>query len=120
MDNQIRKLRTEARRIPANKRGYRQYPREFRARVLALVSSDSRRGAYGEVARQLGINEHTVWGWREQARLTKKPKMLPIATVDDAPPSRQPSEGLAIVTASGVRIEGLSVASAVEVARALS
>jgi transposase len=46
--------------------GRRGYPAEFRMRVLDLIASGRR---VGDVARDLGISDQTVYSWRHQERL---------------------------------------------------
>jgi transposase-like protein len=46
--------------------GRRGYPGEFRQRVLDLVAAGRR---VGDVARDLGISEQTVYSWRRQERI---------------------------------------------------
>ncbi len=46
--------------------GRRGYPPEFRQRVLDLVAAG--RGVE-DVARDLGINDQTIYGWRHQDRI---------------------------------------------------
>ena len=51
--------------------GRRGYPAEFRRRVLELIGSGRR---VGDVARDLGISDQTVYSWRHQERSTKGSK----------------------------------------------
>ena len=46
--------------------GRRGYPPEFRQRVLDLVAAGRR---VGDIARDLGISDQTVYSWRRQARV---------------------------------------------------
>lgn len=46
--------------------GRRGYPAEFRQRVLNLISAGRR---VGDVARDLGISDQTVYTWRRQDRI---------------------------------------------------
>ena len=46
--------------------GRRGYPGEFRQRVLELVAAG--RGV-GDIARELGISDQTVYSWRRQERI---------------------------------------------------
>jgi transposase len=46
--------------------GRRGYPAEFRRRVLELIASGRR---VGDVARDLGISDQTVYSWRHQERI---------------------------------------------------
>ena len=51
--------------------GWRGYPAEFRSpqrlhRVLELIASGRR---VGDVARDIGISDQTVYGWRHQERI---------------------------------------------------
>lgn len=44
----------------------RGYPAEFRRRVLDLIGSGRR---VGDVARDLGVSDQTVYNWRRQERI---------------------------------------------------
>src|ERR1035441_8259631 len=46
--------------------GRRGYPPEFRQRVLDLVAAGRR---VGDIARDLGISDQTVYSWRRQERM---------------------------------------------------
>ena len=46
--------------------GRRGYPPEFRQRVLDLVATGRH---VGDIARDLGISDQTVYSWRRQARV---------------------------------------------------
>jgi transposase-like protein len=46
--------------------GRRGYPPEFRQRVLDLVATGRH---VGDIARDLGISDQTVYSWRTQARV---------------------------------------------------
>ena len=48
--------------------GRRGYPAEFRRRVLELIGSGRR---VGDVARDLGISDQTVYDWRHQERIDR-------------------------------------------------
>jgi transposase-like protein len=48
--------------------GRRGYPGEFRRRVLDLVAAGRR---VGDIARDLGISDQTVYGWRHQERIDR-------------------------------------------------
>jgi transposase len=48
--------------------GRRGYPPEFRRKVLDLVESGRR---IGDVARDLGISEQSIYVWRRQDRIDK-------------------------------------------------
>lgn len=46
--------------------GRRGYPAELRRRVLDLIAGGRR---VGDIARDLGISNQTVYGWRRQERI---------------------------------------------------
>ncbi len=48
--------------------GRRGYPAEFRQRVLDLVAAGRR---LEDVARDLGISDQTIYGWRHQDRVDR-------------------------------------------------
>jgi transposase len=49
--------------------GRRGYPAEFRRRVRELIASGRR---VGDVARDLGISDQTVYSWRHQERIDQR------------------------------------------------
>ena len=49
--------------------GRRGYPGEFRQRVLDLVAAG---GRVGDIARDLGISDQTVYTWRRQERIDQR------------------------------------------------
>lgn len=116
MNGELRKLRALIRRSPVNGRGYRQVSPAIRERVLAIAPRNARREDYIALAAQLDINVHTMLGWRERTRKQARGRKLR-AVVTETRAIHDVAEPQAI---SAVGIEGLSVASAVELARALS
>ncbi len=53
--------------------GRRGYPGEFRQRVLDLVAAGR---SVGDIARELGISDQTVYSWRRQERIDQRLELL--------------------------------------------
>jgi transposase len=69
--------------------------------------------SWKQIAGELGMRFETVRRWC--AREPSRPALRPVQVVDAAPPGR----GVAVVSPSGHRIEGLSLEDAIAVLRAL-
>jgi len=94
----------------------RKYPAELRGRILAWVDGEVARGtSETECAEALGMPMHRFEVWRDREReLEQVPaEFVPIEV------SAPLSGGLVLSTPSGYRIEGLTVAQAIAVLKAL-
>lgn len=94
-----------------------RYPEALRH--LAVVHCEERRreqGSYREIAEELGISALTLSRWRDQLEPSRPPGFREVHLEDEAPKT---TAALSVVTPGGVRIEGLDLAQAVELARAL-
>ena len=121
MNAELRKLRAEVRRAPKNKRGFRRIPVELRARILDAMPREARRRDYIEFAEQLGLSVHTMLGWRERERKRSPRRTVRrVETECGDAAATAPASALSAVLPGGVRIEGLSMAHAIELARVLS
>lgn len=99
----------------------RRYARELRDRIVRYVEAGVATGAKRDaVAVAAGVPPKTVDRWMRQARpggMRDVVKAVTLAAVSIAAPSSNP--GLAVVTPTGIRLEGLDVDAAVHVLRAL-
>lgn len=109
----------------------RVWPRSIKERVLALLDLGL---ACDEISQSVGIPAATIYSWKSAA--TPQDKFLPVKVIakpvakNVAPksakelrrgrgrPRRTPT--IIVVMPNGVRFEGLTVASALELARGLS
>jgi len=112
MTDRIRQFHSAALRLRKARPGARvSYPSDLRREAIALSRELQRQGEpLTRVARRLGVNVFTLYDWM---RSPSGKAFRPVAVASAAePPSEAPPARLTLVTASGVRIEGLDVASA--------
>jgi hypothetical protein len=97
-------------------------PLPIRARVMRVVEAGRAEGrSWRELAHGVGLAVTTIERWSALARRSR-PALVPVQVeaVDwTAAPEAGRRPGLAVVSASGVRLEGVSVAEAISVLRAL-
>lgn len=94
-----------------------RYPEALRR--LAVEHCEARRRdqcSFSEIAEDLGISALTLNRWRSQLEASAQPRFREVHL--EEPESTMPA-ALSVVTPGGVRIEGLDLAQAVELARAL-
>src|SRR5262252_2473451 len=113
-EREVRSLR-QALSLHQPARGKR-YPDELRGRVVGYALSRREEGAsWVTIATELGLMFETVRRWSiDPNKRSASRSMKPVEIVPDD------REGLAIVTPSGVRAEGLTLAHVIAVLRALS
>jgi transposase-like protein len=123
MDDPIRRLRAEARQLTHGKVPTAiRYPAAFRAAAVALAGPRLGQGAsIARVARDLGLPMQSLGRWL-RARPTR-PVLRPVAVAPGPAVAAVPAPlraGLVLVTAQGVRVEGLDRDALVAVLRALA
>ena len=69
-----------------------------------------------EISRVLGLRERTLTRWMRQ----KPSRVRPVTVIASVPTGTSPAGSLRLFTPSGCRIEGLDVATAAALVRALS
>lgn len=96
----------------------RRYSTQARQVAVALCRERRRAGqSVKEIAQQLGLHVATLERWLEADGETEpRPRFHPVALIDAAEPA-EPS-ALSVTLPSGLRIEGLSLSQALELARA--
>jgi hypothetical protein len=111
-----RELRDLQRAIAAvQRRRITRYPAKLRARITAWVAKRRSEGAWWcDVARPLAIPAPTLARWAEP-RPTGPVSMRPVDVID-APPVGT----VTVVTPTGLRLEGVAVADAIAILRALT
>ena len=94
-----------------------RYPEALR-RLAVEHCAERRRDqcSFSQIAKDLGISALTLSRWRSQVEASAQPRFREVRL--EEPESTTPAR-LSIVIPSGVRIEGLDLAQAVELARAL-
>jgi len=94
----------------------RRYPRALRGRVVAYARARRDQGAsWARIASELGLQFETVRRWciGADAIVVASPTILPVEIVADSPTS------LVVVARTGVRVEGVTLADAIALLRAL-
>lgn len=93
----------------------RRYPEQLRARVIGVAQELRREGrSWTEVAARLGTRVETVRRWCVRADRARAPaRMRAVEVVAEREESR-----LAIVSPSGIRVEGATVSDVLAVLRA--
>jgi|SRR5262249_61102686 len=118
MDEEIRRLRAEARRLARGKHPSQvRYPERFRRAALALARI--RLGEDGSVARvagELGVSEPTLTKWLRPPAL---PVLRPVAVTPAPTPGRTGVARPVLITPKGVRVRGLDRDTLVAVLQAL-
>lgn len=90
---------------------------EVRRTILAYVRLARRRGvSWRQIAEEVGVSATAMSRWGGADRPRKKTKLRSVRLVPGKPSL---DFTVSVVTSTGLRIEGLRVADAIEVARAL-
>ena len=106
------------RRIGRLERGRgRRYPASLRERIERYVTARREFGySWDSLSAELGIPAETMRRWQQDSRGETGATLVPVEVVDAVVAERT----VAVVSPSGWRLEGLGVAEAVAVLRALS
>jgi hypothetical protein len=116
MDEAIRRLRADARRLAQGKpRSQVRYPDAFRrAAVTVTRMCQGRGGSVTRLAREIGVSEPTLTKW------LRPPPLRPVAVTLPAPPEPHAAASPVLITPTGVRVEGLDRDALIVVLRALA
>ena len=118
MNDAIRQLRSEARRLTHGKvpKAIR-YPTAFRAAVAALTRTQLDQGAsMNRVAGALGLPARSLLRWLEQSA---PPVLRPVTVRPEPAPPAPSAGGPVLLTPQGVRVEGLDRDTLIAVLRML-
>jgi hypothetical protein len=117
MDRELEDLRRELSRIDRG-RG-RRYPGALRERVARWAGSRRQRGArWRQVSSELGISAESLRRWASIA-VPRASALVPVEVVADAGEGPTAGRLLRMITRAGHRLEGLSIADAIEILRVL-
>jgi len=118
MEEEIRRLRSEARRLARGKHPSQvRYPDRFRRATLALARMRlGPDGSVARLARDLGVSEPTLTKW---LRPPARPVLRPVAVTPAPGPESRVGVGAVLLTPQGVRVEGLDRDTLVAVLQAL-
>jgi hypothetical protein len=117
MNATIQRLRSQARQLARgrDRRGVR-YPAAFRAAAVELVGAGrGRPAALARIARELGLPARSLARWVQRPA---RPVLRPVTIAPTGPPA--PAVRPVLVTAHGVRVDGLDVEALVTVLKALA
>jgi hypothetical protein len=118
MDDEIRRLRAEARRLARGKHPSQvRYPDRFRRAAVALARRRlGPEGSVARLARDVGVSEPTLTKW---LRPRTQPVLRPVAVLPAAMPAHPGAVGPVLITPKGVRVRGLDHDTLVAVLQAL-
>src|SRR3989338_3219148 len=118
MDEEIRRLRTEARRPAGATPPTRvRYPDSSRRAAVAIARRRQERGgSVAHMARELGVSEPTLTKW---LRPPAPPVLRPVAVTPAPGPERRGVARPVLITPNGVRVKGLDGDTLVAVLQAL-
>jgi hypothetical protein len=92
-------------------------PDEIRRAVLLYARLARRQGtSWKQIAEEVGVSASALSRWHAAQPPREKPKLRRVEVV---PQKASPGSAVSVVTRTGFRIEGLRVAEAIQVARAL-
>jgi hypothetical protein len=95
----------------------RRYPAGLREQILAFIDHAKSAGTpVSESCRRLGISSKQLSSWRAAIRASETQALVPVHLAD----GQAPREPLAFVAPSGFRVEGVSIAQAIDLMRALA
>jgi hypothetical protein len=119
MDEEIRRLRADARRLAQGRpRSQVRYPDTFRQAAVTLARRRQRRGAsVTGLARQIGVSEPTLTKW---LRPPPGAGLRPVAVTLAPLPEPHAGASPVVITPNGVRVEGLDRDAVIAVLRALA
>jgi hypothetical protein len=108
------------RRIKAvRKSGGSRYPQELRDAVLEYAELRQADGhTFNEVAGELGLNWHTMMGWRK--RSGRSGKLRKVKIVEPPPPEQDDEKAPMVRFPNGVTVEGLGIDQIAALMRSLS
>lgn len=112
-------LRRQARRfLDTESPTATRYPVEFRVEAVEFARKSLARGtAVSRVARDLGLRPRTLQIW---LRSTPRRRMRQVRVVPESTVTPTPVPRVVVVTAMGVRVEGLDVEAAAKLLRLLA
>jgi transposase-like protein len=95
----------------------RRYPEGLREQILEFIDHAKSAGiSVGESCRRLGISPKQLNNWRTVVRAAQTRALVPVQIAEP----HDPRGSLAFVAPSGFRVEGVSLAQALELMRALA
>ncbi len=117
MDREFESLRRAVARVERG-RG-RRYPEALRERVARWAAARRQGGAkWRQLASEIGISAESLRRWASPEVL-RAPALVPVEVVAGSGHGSATDQSLRLVTRSGHRIEGLSIADMIEIVRVL-
>lgn len=113
MDRELQALRRQLHTIPRG-RG-RRIPAALRERITVWATGQRARGAWwSELARHLGVSAPTLMRWAA-ARRGRSLSLRPVEILE-----AEPVRTVTLVSPSGMRVEGLTIADVITILRGLA
>ena len=110
--DEANKLRIEIVRLGAAHG--RRYPSGMKELILAWIDRAKQEGmTVADATRKLGVSSKQLSTWRAVIRAEQSKALVPVQVVEP-----MSSDGIAFVSPSGFRIEGLTISQAIELMRA--
>jgi hypothetical protein len=118
MNEAIRQLRAEARRLAQGKPPSQvRYPDEFRRAAVRLTRRGQQHGrSVARLARAVGVSEPTLTKW---LRPPAGARLRPVAVLGGPTPDGAAVHRAVLITRQGLRVEGLDRDTLIAVLRAL-
>lgn len=112
-DRDARELRRRVARLKRDRRGFRFSP-ALRAEITAWAREQRERGTWWcDLSRAIGVPAETLKRWTASPAVA--PTMVPVEVID-APPMGT----VTLVSPTGLRVEGVSIADAIAILRGLT
>jgi transposase-like protein len=97
----------------------RRYPRGMKELILAFIERAKDAGmSVNECCRRLGVSSKQLSNWRAASRAAQTKALVAVQVADER--EGEATDALAFVTPNGFRVEGVTVAQAIELMRALA
>ena len=117
LEEEATKLRVELARLAAAHG--RRYPAGMKELILGWIDRARSQGMnVTEATRRLGVSQNQLSNWRAASRSAQRRSEAALVRVNVVDDTASPQ--LAVVSPSGFRVEGLTIAQAIEVMRGLS
>ena len=118
MNEAIRQLRAEARRLAQGKPPSQvRYPDEFRRTAVLLAGRGRKQGrSVARLARAVGVSEPTLTKW---LRLPAGAGLRPVTVLAAPAPESAAGSRAVLITRQGLRVEGLDRDTLIAILRAL-
>jgi len=110
------------RRIGAVRRhGGSRYPADLRKEIKRYAEARKAEGlTFRDVTAEIGMNWHTMMGWRKSKHARKALRRVKIVTPSTRPEREMSAKSLTVRFAGGATVQGLDIGQVAELIRRLS